>query len=290
MSNALNLSTARENFIEYLKKKGRANATILAYGKDIDQLAEFLNKRDKSSITDVSTEDIETFKLELKKENYTAKSISRKVNSIKSLFRYLQSDKQIEDNPANQVSHPKYEVSPPRALTKLEYRALRDASRDDIRLSAIIEILLQTGMRIGELANLSLEDIDIPKKQVVIKAYESHSGRTVPLTNAAIKALEEYLKDRPKTQDSTLFVTKTGNPFLVRNIRTAIDRYYKLAGIQNAKVNDLRHTFIMQQLSAGTPLTYLSKIVGHKRISTTEKYLKMLDNQVEKDAVKIEEL
>jgi site-specific recombinase XerD len=287
---SISLPESKDRFIDYLRQKQRANATVLAYGKDIDQLNEFSKGINKIHASDLTTEDIEAFKVHLKNEQYTAKSISRKVNSIKSLYRFLKSQGLIINNPAQQVTHPKYEVSPPRVLSKMEYRALRDASRDDVRLSAIIELLLQTGIRIGELANLTLEDIDADKKQLVVKPYESHEGRGIPLTDAAIKALEAYLKVRPKTKEKNVFVTKTGNRFLVRNIRTAIDRYYKLAGITNAKVNDLRHTFVVQQLTSGVPLTYLSKIVGHKRISTTEKYLKMIENQTEKDSVKIEEL
>jgi site-specific recombinase XerD len=286
----LSLEAAKENFVSYLKDKGRASATILAYGKDIAQLAEFATNRGRQAVTDLNAEDIEAFKTFLKSQNYTAKSISRKVNSIKSFCRFLKSQGLISDNPASQVTHPKYEVSPPRILTKMEYRALRDAARADQRLSAIIELLLQTGMRIGELANLTLEDLNLENKQVKIRAYESHDSRDVPLTEAAIKSLESYLNIRPKTKEKTIFITKTGNPFLVRNIRTAIDRYFKLAGISDAKVNDLRHTFIAQQLAAGTPLLYVSKLVGHKRLSTTEKYLKFVEEKSPKDSVKLEEL
>ncbi|OGV93809.1 hypothetical protein A3B57_03480 [Microgenomates group bacterium RIFCSPLOWO2_01_FULL_47_10] len=286
----LTLSDAKVQFITYLRQKGRANATILAYGKDIDQLEDFAKSQGKADISQTDTQDIENFKIFLKNDKYTAKSISRKVNSIKSLFRFLKVQGLVEANPAQLVTHPKYEISPPRALSRMEYRALRDACRDDVRLSAIIEVLLQTGMRIGELAGLMIEDVDFAKKVSAIRPYQSHDGRSVPLTEAAIKSIEEYLKIRPKTKEATLFVTKTGNPFLVRNIRTAIDRYYKMAGIKDAKVNDLRHTFIIQQLQAGVPLTYLSKIVGHKRLSTTEKYLKMIESKTEKDSIKIEEL
>lgn len=289
-SSSQTLESARDEFVNHLKKKGRASATILAYGKDIEQLVSFVKGRNKSALKDITTEDIEAFKEDLKVNKYTAKSISRKINSIKSFFRFLKTDQVIVDNPASQVSHPKYEVAPPRILSKMEYRALRDAARDDERLSAIIELLLQTGMRIGELASLTLEDVALDKKQLQIKAYESHNGRVIPLTEAASKAIEDYLKVRPKTKEKTLFVTKTGNPFLVRNIRTAIDRYFELGGIEGVKVNDLRHTFIAQQLSAGTPLVYVSKLVGHKRLSTTEKYLKFIEEKSEKESVKLEEL
>jgi site-specific recombinase XerD len=286
----ITLRDARDKFVDFLRSKKRASATVLAYGKDVEQLITFVGEQHKFEPSVVNEQDIENFKVFLKNEKYTSKSISRKVNSIKSFFRFLKSQDFVGDNPAAHVSHPRYEVAPPRVLSKLEYRALRDACRDDVRLSSIIEMLLQTGMRIGELANLHIEDLDVKKKQVFVRPYESRGERAVPISDAAIKAVENYLVVRPKSDDKTLFLTKTGNPFLVRNIRTAVDRYFKIAGIENAKVNDLRHTFIMHQLRAGTPITFVSKLVGHKRLSTTEKYLKLIEGTVEKDNVKLEEL
>ena len=87
-----------------------------------------------------------------------------------------------------------------------------------------------------------------------------------------------------ETKNDHLFITKTGNPLLVRNIRATIDRYFKLAGIEHATVNDLRHTFVVTHLLQGASLTMISKIAGHKRISTTEKYLNYIqrDNKEEK--------
>lgn len=291
MDDSRTLLDFHQQFLQDLKAKGRASATVIAYGKDIEQFLEFLQKREGKLLpSDVSSEDIEEFKKNLSGERYTDKSIYRKINSIKSYFRFLRSTGVITENPANSVSHPKYELSEPRVLTKLEYRALRDACRADKRISTIVEVLLQTGMRISELANLEVEDVNLDQRQVHIKPQESHPGRIVPLNNAAITALREYLEIRPKTRQKTLFVTKTCRPFLVRNIRTAIDRYFRLAGIKDAKVNDLRHTFIVQQLAAGTPLVYVSQLVGHKRITTTEKYLKLLQTPDFQTEIKVEEL
>ncbi len=281
-----------QQFLQDLKVKGRAAATVIAYGKDIEQFISFLqNQRGKTAIAAVSSEDIELFKDSLTAQHYTDKSIYRKINSIKSFFRFLRGAGVIEENPANMVSHPKYDLSDPRVLTKLEYRALRDACRADKRISTIVEVLLQTGMRISELANLEIEDTDLENNTIKIRPQESHGERIVPLNNAAVAAIKEYLEIRPKTRQKALFVTKTCRPFLVRNIRTAIDRYFRLAGIKDAKVNDLRHTFIVQQLAAGTPLVYVSQLVGHKRITTTEKYLKLLQNNSDfQTQMRVEEL
>ena len=274
MSNSntnIDLQTARKDFVNHLKKLSRSTATILAYNKDIDQLIQFVKKNKINNPNELTSEHIEGFKSNLANQNYTAKSISRKLNSIKTFCKFLMEKAIITQNPALLIAHPKYKIKPPRILTKMEYRALRDACKDDIRIYAIIEFLLQTGIRIGELANLELNDIDVDK--ITIKPYESHGQRVVPLNKPAQQAITSYLKIRPKTKTKKIFVTKNGRQFLIRNIRTAIDRYFKLADIKNVKVNDLRHTFIAHQLKAGTPLTLISQLVGHKRLSTTEKYL-----------------
>ncbi len=286
----LTFDQARQKFEQYLRSSGRASATILAYTKDIEQLLDYAQKNGKTSIDQITTQDINAFKDYLAQQAYTAKSISRKINSIKSFFRYLQSQQEITTNPAEQVAHPKYDLNPPRVLSKIEYRALRDACRDDVRISAIIEVLLQTGIRIGELANLTLEDVDLEKGELTIKPYESQPGRVVPINTAAKDALQRYLPQRPRTDVKNLFVTKTGNKFLVRNIRSSIDRYFRLAGVDNARVNDLRHTFIAHQLISGTPLVYVSKLVGHKRLSTTERYLELVKEKIGKEKLKLEEL
>ena len=95
---------------------------------------------------------------------------------------------------------------------------------------------------------------------------------------------------RPKTTNKALFVTKTGRPLLVRNIRTSIDRYYKKAGISGAKVNDLRHTWVAHHLTSGASLVLISKIAGHKRLSTTERYLSLIEQPKGEEKAKLEQL
>jgi len=283
----LGLKASHREFLNYLKEKGRASATILAYSSDLQQLINFCEQLKRIRIDQITTSDLDAFKNFLDKESYTAKSISRKINSIKSFFKFLHFQKSISENPAIPLTHPKYEVKLPKILSKMEYRALRDVCRNDIRIFAIVELFLQTGLRIRELANLHLGDIKT--KAIYIRAYESHSSREIPLNKPAKTGLENYLKVRPKSNSKNLFITKTGNPFLVRNIRSTINRYFKLAGIEDAKINDLRHTFIAHQLKAGTPLTLVSKLTGHKRLSTTEKYLTLVKKS-SSEKFKLEEL
>lgn len=279
-----------DQFVEDLRAQGRANATILAYGKDIEQLLIHFDEQKVEELGAVNTEHIESFKQALKRLRYTPKSISRKINSIKTFFRFLKTLNVVEENPAEAVVHPKYENNAPRILGRMEYRALRDACKDDPRIAAIVELLLQTGMRISEVASLQMQDLDFEALTLSVGEL-NQPKRKVPLNTPAKKALELYLKYRPQAvKEATVFLTKTCRPFLVRNIRAAIDRYFRLAGIQEAKVNDLRHTFIVEQLKAGTPLTYVSQLVGHKRVTTTERYLEYTKDPDGHKEVRLEEL
>jgi len=273
--NEIDIQRALNDFVDYLKSKSRSSATILAYKKDVEQLKDFVSKKNKLNLSQITKADIEEFRDSFAKQNYTAKSISRKLNAVKTFFLWLVQKKYIQTNPAAEVEHPRYENPAPRILTPMEYRALRDAAREDERISAIIELMLQTGVRISEVANLQLEDIR--ENELIIRPYESQPERTIPLNAAAKKAIDRYLKVRPQTKIKNVFVTKTGRPLLVRNIRSAIDRYLKDTQIKDAKVNDLRNTFIAHHLKEGVDVVVLSKIVGHKRLSTTERYLQFID-------------
>lgn len=278
---------AHKEFLDFLKSKKHSSATILAYGKDIDQLSSFLEELEKQNIHDVSKDDIQAFLGKLSDKGYTPKSLSRKLNSTRTFYRFLKINEYVTDDPSLLVSHPQYELAAPRMLKPTEYRALRDAARNDARMYAIIELLLQTGIRIGELADLRVSDNQ--EAGLRITPHEKHAQRIVPVNKSAKEALERYLKIRPDVKDDHIFVTKSGKPFLVRNIRTAIERYFRIAGIENAKVNDLRHTFVAHHLKHGVSLVLLSKILGHKRLSTTERYLEYVQDRA-KDTTTLSEL
>lgn len=267
----IDIKQAHQQFKDYLKSNRHAASTIVAYDKDIQQLVSFLETIAKNSLADVKKDDIQGFLDKLSKEGYTPKSISRKINSTRTFYRFLKTNEYVTDDPSLLVAHPRYELTPPRMLTPTEYRALRDAARNDPRMFAVIELLLQTGIRIGELSMLKLEDIQ--GDNLKIMPIEKHEERMVPLNKSVREALKRYIAARPKTKEERVFITKSGKPFLVRNIRTAVERYFRISEIKNAKVNDLRHTFVAHHLKHGLSLIVLSRILGHKRISTTERYL-----------------
>lgn len=262
-------------FIDDLSSNGRSPSTILAYRADLEQLVNFLVKRNKPMPDQVKSEDIESFRDSLLTDKYTAKSTSRKLNAVKTFFRWLKTNSLVTSDPSREVSHPKIENTAPKFLSPIEYRALRDVVRLDPRISAIVELIIQTGIRISEVANLKTENIK--ESEMVIDAYATQPQRTIVLNTAAKLALESYMKSRPNAESAFVFISKNGKPLAVRNIRAAVDRYMQKAEIPGYSVNDLRTTFIVENLKRGVDLVTISQVSGHKRLSTTERYLELAE-------------
>jgi site-specific recombinase XerD len=260
-------------FIKHLEEKGRSPSTILAYRADLEQLVDYLKNKNKVLPSHVYAGDIEAFRDSLLSQKYTPKSVSRKLNAVKTFFRWKVDQKHTKSDVSRDVAHPKIEPSMPKFLTPMEYRALRDVVRDDTRIAAIVELILQTGVRISEVANLKLPNIT--KVEAKIESYATQPERTVPINKRAKEVLDEYIKVRPKANSPHVFVSKNGKPLAVRNIRAAIDRYFHRAEIPGYSVNDLRTTFIVENLKGEVDLVMLSQVVGHKRLSTTERYLEL---------------
>ena len=288
MSN-LSIENGLDLFVSALTQKGKSTNTIVAYKGDINQFFSFLKDQNIFLLESVETSHINNFKKHLADKEYTAKSISRKLNSIKNFFSFLKEGGNLETDPSTNVEHPKYENDLPKILKPIEYRSLRDACRNDTRATAIVELMLQAGLRIKEIENLKLENIK--DNDIYIENYESHSDRSVPLNNSAKTALKKYLDDgRYSSRSKNVFVTKTGKTLLARNIRSLLNRFFNKADIKDIKVNDLRNTFIVFQLKSGIPIDVVSQVVGHKRISTTEKYLELIDSKEESRGIKLKEL
>lgn len=264
------------DFILYLKRKKKSKSTLIAYKKDLEQISE---SNVRKSLADFSEQDLK-HALKYLSNTYaiSPKTLSRKINSLRTFYRYLLEKKIIKSNPALNIQHPKYRIKKQRVLSKQEYLALRETSRDNSRLFLITELLLQTGIRIGELSRLKKSDVVIKGKKsyLNIDEFGSNPERKVPLNYKIRDYLEMYIANDKRKKDAPLFYTKTGKAIEVRNIRSSIDRAIIKARIKNACVNDLRNTFIVHQLNNGASIDFVAEIVGHKNIATTTRYLELL--------------
>lgn len=275
-SEKITLVKAHNVFKEALEAKKLSPATILAYSTDIKQLIKFLGKDNISQVYQVKNQNLRDFQKFLMGKGYQAVSCARKLNAIRTFFEFLKKKGFIKNNPVIGINTPKFAKSTPRILSKMEYRALRDTCRSNARTAALIEIFLQTGLKVSEVASLQIQDINkdklfIRKNNVVY--------RDIPLTPSARKAIEKYLKERPQAKINNLFVTKNGTPLLIRNMSTILMRCFAQAEIKNASLNALRHTWIYNQLLAGIPLQVVSVLAGHKRVSTAARYLYFVDKK-----------
>ncbi len=287
----MKLELTHKKFVDQLKSEGKSEATVVAYNKDIEQIVTFVAKAGVLDVEDLKIENLQAFMDSLVQQNYTPKSISRKTNAARTFIKYLTKEGYLKVDISDQLKHPKLDIKAPRILSKLEYRALRDSAKDDSRSYAMIEVLLQTGATISELAGIKLDNLNIDRETgtLFIAKKNNRIERTVPLNKAVVEAIKKYIDSaRPKVEKTThLFITKTGRPLLVRNIRSTIDRYFKIAGVEGAKVNDLRHTFVAHHLRNGFNIILLSKIAGHKRVSTTERYLQYIEKPEKADKTEL---
>ena len=249
----------------------------MAYRSDLEQLINYLADNGRHTADDTRPVDLEKFRDYLLAQKYTPKSASRKLNAIKTFFRWLMDEGKATKDPSKDVSHPKIEATAPKFLSQLEYRALRDVVKADPRIAAIVEVILQTGMRISEIASLKMDSVK--RDKIIIEAYATQPEREIYLNQAAREVIEEYLKIRPSNPHPHLFVSKNGKPLAVRNIRAAVDRHMQRAEIPGYSVNDLRTTFIVENIRRGVDLVTISQAAGHKRLSTTERYLDLAETK-----------
>ena len=275
----MNLKKAQKEFVQDLYNKKRSSLTALAYTKDLDQLVTHLFKQDITAVEDVLPRHLEDFLQNLyDSKKLSLKSVSRKINSIKSFCKYLYVRGYTQQNVAQGLKHPHLESKTPKIFGKTECLAIRECARKDLKTRAMVELMLQTGIRISELAGMEVAHVDLGEPATVfIPKKESQKERIIPLNNRAKGILKEYLETGRQIESRFLFTTKSGKAMLIRNIRSSMGRLFKRAGLKRAKVNDFRHTFIRHQLAMGVSLQTVCRVAGHKTLNTTEKYLKYTD-------------
>lgn len=265
-----------QNFVKHLQNKQKSDSTIIAYRKDIEQIDKLIDSQWQTC----DSESLQNALNQLTKlKGLSAKSASRKLNSVRTFCSYLQENNVIEGNPAQAVPHPKYDAAPPRLLTDTEIARIRTACAGQPRDLLVFELLLQTGMRISELSELQNENIRLNGhfKEIEIMDTTQKFPRRIPINERLSEILQSAGLNLEAPENSYLIEGgKRGRPMSMRNIRNNMEKLMQKAGVADATINDLRNTFIVAQLAGGRPLELISQIVGHTNINTTSKYLKLL--------------
>lgn len=173
----MDINSQIEPFVKHLKQNNRSESTIIAYKKDLEQLQNYLSNK---PIAQITTKDLKQFiKYLMNDRGFTKKTTSRKINSFKTFFKFLIENNKLDNDISLSVKHPELESKLPRVLSQIEYKAIRDTARRNIRLYTIIELLLQTGARIGEISrlkqkisNLIMISLKCSSKNMKVATYE----------------------------------------------------------------------------------------------------------------------
>lgn len=271
-------------FQEYLTVElGLAKNTQLAYMRDLRLLMKSLQLKADEELLQVSRQQLIAYLVRLKQEGRASSTVARKLASIKAFYRFLTAERYIRRNPAEVLEAASRGLHLPKVLSVQEVERLLDepnlGTLDGYRDKTMLELLYATGMRVSELVNVPVKNVDM-KMQYVIVMGKGSKERMLPLGRTALHYLEHYLSVvRPQLlhgkpdKVAELFVTGWGGPMTRERFYEIIVAYGKSAGIsKRVTPHMLRHSFATHLLNNGTDLRIVQELLGHADISTTQIY------------------
>lgn len=271
-------------FQEYLTVElGLAKNTQLAYMRDLRLLMKSLQLKADEELLQVSRQQLIAYLVRLKQEGRASSTVARKLASIKAFYRFLTAERYIRRNPAEVLEAASRGLHLPKVLSVQEVERLLDepnlGTLDGYRDKTMLELLYATGMRVSELVNVPVKNVDM-KMQYVIVMGKGSKERMLPLGRTALHYLEHYLSvvrqqllhGKPDAA-AELFVTGWGGPMTRERFYEIIVAYGKSAGIsKRVTPHMLRHSFATHLLNNGTDLRIVQELLGHADISTTQIY------------------
>lgn len=297
-----------ESFMEMMRvERNAANNTCISYKNDLDDFLAFCKKY-KKTIDKVQNEEIREYIIYLSKEKLDTKTIARRISALRRFFQFLFTENIISDNPALNIDLPKTSKTLPGVLNEQEVDSLiktcyQDASPEGLRLTALLEILYASGMRVSELVTLKISDVQTKNNNNEIKSYiivkgKGNKERLVVIHDKAIIALQEYLKNisifTDNKNEKWLFPSKISSEgHITRQYfgkllkKLAID-----SGVDPSKLSPhkIRHSFATHLLNHGADLRVIQELLGHKDIGTTQIYTHVSNEQLKSVVYKLHPL
>ncbi len=279
-----------QSFIEHLQKERKMSQNTLdAYSRDVRDFVTFEGSRGITDVNDMSSTEIVAFLHGLKISGKSAATVNRKLASVRAFFNYLIEEGLVQSNPTANIKSPKIERK------ELEYLELAEVDKllsvpDDsvkgVRDRAILEVLYATGIRVSELIEANVEDINL-RMGFITCAGEMSKARIVPLGRPARAALETYIYEarkqlvRENTEEKALFVNYYGNRITRQGLWKVLKEYGERAGIeQRLTPNIIRNSFAVHMLQNGADLKSLQELMGHEDIAATQAYLAVTKNRI----------
>lgn len=270
-----------DQFLAHLKHERNASPhTIAGYQRDLSQLAQYLKAR-QIRLKAVDNVVLRGFLAVLYERKQKKSTIARKLAAVRSFFQFCMAKGWLADNPAKVVATPKQEKPVPSFLSEEEISAFLDLPRSgkplEKRDKAVLEFLYATGMRVGELVNIDLADVNAEERLVRVRG-KGKKERIVPYGQAAGQSLKAYLWARPSLQkdlqrSSALFLNYRGERLTARSVERMVDKYIRRAALRRKiSPHSLRHSFASHLLGRGADLRFIQELLGHESLATTQKY------------------
>lgn len=279
-----------DKYLEYLKVvKKYSTKTIESYYNDLLEYNEFLGNN-FTNILDIDYDVVKEYMKFLYSLNINKNSISRKLSSIRGLYNYLVRKDILSDNYFNRINNPKKDKYLPKFLKDEELNKIFSVCNYDNsinqRNSVIIELLYATGIRVSELINIKISDIDINERTIKVLGKGSKE-RMVIFNNHTKKAINTYLDDGyhilNKNNTGYLILNKDGNRLSERYVRNIINKLVTKAGLDiKISPHTFRHTFATDMLEEGSDLMTVKELLGHESLNTTSIYTHITNEQIRK--------
>lgn len=277
------LSASGRMFMAHLGvEKGYAEATIDAYGLDLLQFERFLREKelDPQAPETITREMVRRYLAELHRQGVKRSSVARKLAALRTYFRFLMRRDILRVSPCSTIGNPRQDVRHPATLNVDQALRLVEASREPdprtLRDMALVELLYGSGLRISEAVGMDLYDLDLDQGVARVLG-KGHKERLTPMTDAAVERIRSYLVHRgafrPSLAERAVFLGMRGGRLNRREASRIVDKAADLAGIaQRISPHILRHSFASHLLESGADLRSVQELLGHARLSTTQRY------------------
>ncbi|HEX8815841.1 MAG TPA: site-specific tyrosine recombinase/integron integrase [Terriglobales bacterium] len=274
---------AVDQFLRSLRERNASAHTIKAYTGDLDNFAAYIGERDWKKIDHVT---IRGFLSQLYDKGLSKTSVARSLAAVRSLYRWLAQEGVVEQNPAALVSTPKLPKKLPRVPTIEEVNSLLDSKMPEVaafpeRDRLMFELLYGCGIRNSELVGINLEDIRVSNEAILIRG-KGKKERYVPFGESALAALKSYLPARQKLlaetkkNNAALLINQRGGRLTTRSVGRIIKKIAVAKGLSpDVHPHTLRHAFGTHLLEEGADLRAIQEMLGHERLSTTQRYTQL---------------
>ena len=284
-------SIYKDRFIDYLRsEKKMASNSLDAYNRDVSEFAEFVSSKNTASITDVTGTEVIAFLHALKAQDKASSTINRKLASIRSFYNFLQREGIVRENPTMNIKSPKVARKSIDYLEIEEIEKLVSAPDDSAkgkRDRAILETMYATGMRVTEVIDADVVDINLRMGFITCEGANVARARIVPLGRPARNALLEYLENgRPEMikkhpDEEALFVNVNGARITRQGIWKMLKEYGTKAGVEKKLTpNIIRNSFAVHMLQNVADLKSLQELMGHEDITATQVYLSATKSRI----------